>query len=339
MHKKLKSFLQYFLILAVTGFLIWISLGSITPDAGESKWDYLLRAWQGADKFWLSFMAVIAIISHIIRAIRWKMLLTPVGYSTKVKDSFFSLMVGYLVNLVVPRGGELSRCYNLYKLDKTPVDVSFGTVVLERIVDLFFLVLLITISFAMESEKLIAFLKTLPIQFGEKSAGGSKVLILIVVMLALMATFIWLMSKNDRIRQFVLKAWAGFRNGFLSIFKLKQKGLFVFYSTLIWALYFLMSYAVIMAFPSTAILGMGAVLSLFAIGAIAMTAPLPGGAGSYHVLVPAGLVFLYQVPQADAVAFTFIFHGWQTLIMIVVGAFSILTTTFLVKKRRVQSNH
>src|SRR5262245_59307521 len=93
-----------------------------------------------------------------------------------------------------------------------------------------------------------------------------------------------------------------------------------------------MSYTVIKAFPETQHLGMGAVLSLFAIGSIAMAAPLPGGTGSYHVLVPQGLFFLYQIPLSDAVAFTFIFHGWQTLIMIVFGAASLFITSFIVKK-------
>ena len=79
---------------------------------------------------------------------------------------------------------------------------------------------------------------------------------------------------------------------------------------------------------------MGAVLSLFAIGAIAMAAPLPGGAGSYHVLVPQGLVFLYAIALPDAVAFTVIFHGWQTLMMIVGGAISLLITTAIVRKTK-----
>ena len=87
------------------------------------------------------------------------------------------------------------------------------------------------------------------------------------------------------------------------------------------------------AFPETKFLGVKAVLSLFAIGSIAMAAPLPGGAGSYHVLVPQGLVFLYQVPMPDAVAFTFIFHGWQTAILIVGGAISLLVTSFIVKRK------
>jgi glycosyltransferase 2 family protein len=74
------------------------------------------------------------------------------------------------------------------------------------------------------------------------------------------------------------------------------------------------------------------VLSVFAIGAIAMAAPLPGGTGSYHVLVPQGLFFLYQIPLSDAVAFTFIFHGWQTLILILAGALSLFITSYLVKR-------
>lgn len=333
MSAKLKSFIQYLFIIAVTALLIWFSLRSVTPQEGENKWDYFLNAWNEADKFWLMVMAGITVLSHVVRAIRWKMMLVPIGYHSKFTNSFLSLMVGYLVNLVIPRGGELSRCYNLYKLDKTPVDVSFGTVVLERIIDLIFLVILITLSFALESEKLFAFIETLPLKIGGQSSIGLTWPLILIGLILLSAISIWWVSKNERIRSFITKTWTGFKNGFLSIFKLKQKGLFVFYSALIWALYFLMSYAVIMAFPSTSILGFNAVLSLFAIGAIAMAAPLPGGAGSYHVLVPAGLVFLYQLPQADAVAFTFIFHGWQTFIMIVMGAVSLLITTVLVKKK------
>ena len=98
-------------------------------------------------------------------------------------------------------------------------------------------------------------------------------------------------------------------------------------------LYFFMSYAVIKAFPATSVLGFHAVISLFAIGSIAMAAPLPGGTGSYHVLVPQGLVFLYNIDQTDAVAFTFIFHGWQTIILIVAGVISLLITSVIVKKK------
>lgn len=331
MSPRIKSVLQYVIILAVTAALIWFSLRGLTGTDGEDKFEYLLRTWQSASKGWLFLMAAVAMVSHVIRAERWRMLMEPVGPKPKLSHSFLSLMVGYLVNLVIPRGGEVSRCYNLYKLDKTPVELSFGTVVVERLADVICLLVLVCISFLTEYEKLLQFIETLPIGTGDNNRLIPIFFILLA--LALMgAVCWWLVKKNKKLNAFVQKTWLGFREGLLSVFRLKNKGLFIFYSVAIWALYFLMSYCVIMAFPETKHLGMTAVLSLFAIGSIAMAAPLPGGTGSYHVLVPQGLVFLYHIPMADAVAFTFIFHGWQTSIMIVGGAISLIITSILVKK-------
>lgn len=330
MPRRLKSFLQYSIILLITGFLIWFSLKGL---AGKDKGAYLLHTWQTANKGWLTAMAVIAMISHVLRAERWKMLLEPSGYKPKLSNSFLSLMVGYLVNMVIPRGGEVSRCYNLYKLDKTPVDISFGTVVIERIVDLACLLSLIAIAFVLEWDKLVEFISTLPIG-GGKSAGGSALLYLLLGFIVAGLLFLWVAKKNKKLNAFFKRSWQGFKDGFLSVFRLKNKGLFIAYSVIIWALYFLMSYTVILAFPETRQLGVVAVLSLFAIGSIAMAVPLPGGMGSYHVLVPQGLVFLYNVPEPDAVAFTFIFHGWQSAILIVGGAVSLLITSIIIKRRK-----
>jgi uncharacterized protein (TIRG00374 family) len=327
-----KTVLQYTFILAATGALIWFSLRGLTVADGENKWDYLLRTWSEANKGWLLTMAAVVMISHVIRAERWKMLIAPAGHQVKLTDSFLSLMVGYLVNLVIPRGGEVSRCYNLYKLDQTPVEISFGTVVVERIVDVICLLLLIAFSFLYESEKLFAFIETLPFGTNQKSRT-TTIVILLGGLLILSLIFYLIVKRNKKLRAFLKKTWLGFREGLLTVFKLKHKGLFIIYSISIWLLYFLMSYCVMQAFPKTEHLGFGAVLSLFAIGSIAMAAPLPGGTGSYHVLVPQGLVFLYHIGQADAVAFTFIFHGWQTVIMIVAGAISLIITSVLVKRR------
>jgi glycosyltransferase 2 family protein len=333
MSARQKAAIQYAVIFIVTAFLIWFSLRGLSVGEGENKTDYLLKTWQNSNKGWLMLMAVLAITSHVVRAARWKMLMEPAGYKTKLGYSFISLMIGYLVNLVVPRGGEVSRCYNLYKLDKTPVEISFGTVVVERIVDLLCLILLIGVAFLVEYQKLFAFIDTLP---WAATSNDSKIMALVYVMLILIFIGVlgyWVLKKNKKVNDFVTRTWKGFKEGLLSVFKLKNKGLFIFESLLIWFLYFLMSYAVIRAFPQTEHLGFNAVLSLFAIGSIAMAAPLPGGAGSYHVLVPRGLVFLYLIPEPDAVAFTFIFHGWQTAIMIVCGAISLIVSSMIIKRK------
>jgi uncharacterized protein (TIRG00374 family) len=333
MSSRLKAILQYILILGITLILVAFSLRGITVAEGEDKFDFLLKTWQSADKTWLLIMAVIAMISHTLRAERWRMLMAPAGQQTTLGNSLLSLMVGYLVNLVIPRGGEVSRCYNLYKLEKTPVELSFGTVVVERMIDVVCLLLLIMIAFIVESTKLFAFINTLPIS---TSGLGTKVLTFSLVVAFFVVAYVvarWIIKRNTKLNDFLIQKWRGFKEGLTTVFKLKNKWLFILHSFLIWFFYFLMSYAVIQAFPETNHLGFSAVMSLFAIGSIAMAAPLPGGTGSYHVLVPQGLVFLYGIPQTDAVAFTFIFHGWQTALMIVAGAISIVITSIRVKKR------
>ncbi|MFZ2904881.1 MAG: lysylphosphatidylglycerol synthase transmembrane domain-containing protein [Cyclobacteriaceae bacterium] len=334
MTSKFKAVFQYVVILGVTIFLLWFSLQSIHVKEGENKWDYIFHTWQAAHKGWLMMMAGILLLSHVIRAQRWKMLMKPTGHIITLKSSLLSLMVGYLVNLVIPRGGEVSRCYNLYKLDKSPVEVSFGTVVVERLTDLLCLVVLLVLAFTAESKKLFAFIDTLPIQTAVLPGKFTALLLVALAGICAVLFFFWLARKNEKLKAFLNKTIAGFKQGFAAVFKLENKGLYIFYSLAIWMLYFLMSYCVILAFDETSHLGMSAVLSLFAIGSIAMAAPLPGGAGSYHALVPAGLVFLYHIPHSDATAFTFVFHGWQTFNMMVCGAASLLLTSYLVRKKK-----
>ena len=337
MPAALKTILQYLFIFGLTALLIWFSLSGLHIKEGENKWQYLYNTWQSADKAWLLLMAGVFMLGQVIRAERWRMLMAPTGNKVTSYHSFLSLMIGYLVNLVIPRGGEVSRCYNLYKLDKTPVETSFGTVVVERIVDLLCLVILLSISFAVESEKLFAFISTLPIQ--ASGLTGKLVIVGVALLVVVLGVFglYWYSKRNQKLGAFIKRTWGGFKQGLAAVFRLERKFLFIAYSAVIWGLYFLMSYCVVMAFEETSVLGISAVLSLFAIGSIAMAAPLPGGAGSYHALVPAGLVFLYAIPQSDAVAFTFVFHAWQTLIMIVAGAIALVVTSWIVKKKSVKN--
>jgi uncharacterized membrane protein YbhN (UPF0104 family) len=144
-------------------------------------------------------------------------------------------------------------------------------------------------------------------------------------------TAIYFLRKNEKF----LKLIHGFKDGLLSVIHLRRKWLFVFYSLAIWMLYFFMSYFVLMAFPETSHLGFGAVVTLFAVGSIAMAAPLPGGTGSYHVLVPLALTTLYSISKPDAVAFVFVFHAWQTLLMIVLGVISFVVSSAIISRKKI----
>lgn len=333
MKSTLRSILQYIGMIVLTALLLWLSLRGLTLGEGENKSEFLWKAWQNSNKGYLGLMALVAILSHLLRAERWRMLLVPTGNKVGLTNSFLSLMIGYLVNLAVPRGGEVSRCYNLYKLEKTPVEVSFGTVVVERMVDVICLLLLIALSFFAEWQKLKKFIDTL--NFSSREGFSiSPWMIVVFLGVIVFAAAIFFLRKNKKL----LKIIEGFKEGLLAIFKMQNKGLFIAYSLGIWLLYFLMSYLVIKAFPETEDLGFSAVLTLFAVGSIAMAAPLPGGAGSYHTLVPLALVMLYNLPQADAVAFVFIFHGWQTILMILMGVLSLIASYLIIKWRKQKEN-
>jgi uncharacterized protein (TIRG00374 family) len=329
LNKQLKSILQYVGMILLTVILLWLSLRGLHVGEGENKADFLWKAWEKSNKVYLGLMALIAVLSHLLRAERWRMLLAPTGNQVSLTNSFLSLMIGYLVNLGVPRGGEVSRCYNLYKLEKTPVEVSFGTVVVERMVDVICLLILMGFSFVAEWKKLKGFIDTLNFSSGEGFTIPLWVILGAIVGVGFLVA-LYLLRKNEKL----LKIVRGFREGLLAVFKLENKSLFLTYSIGIWFMYFLMSYCVIKAFPETENLGFSAVLTLFALGSIAMAAPLPGGAGSYHTLVPLGLVMLYNLPQPDAVAFVFIFHGWQTLLMIVMGLLSLVASYWILKWKK-----
>ncbi len=328
-------------MLAITGFLLWLSYTNIDVAEGESRWDYIVSVWAKADKPFLLLSAVAALLSHAIRAERWKLLLFPMGYRFSLLQGFMSVMVGYFINLVIPRGGEVSRCYNLYRLNKTPVDVSLGTVVAERVIDLIFLITLIAVSFLVELDTLMYFFRSDEIrELSRTGEGGGNFPYMVLVGAVIFFVAIYFIIRYIfRTRRFFAlrmvtharRMLRGMKSGVLSVFRLESRVLFILYSIAIWVLYYLMMYFVMLAFPETAHLGIFAALTIFVIGGIAMAIPLPGGAGSFHVLVPLGLIMLYAIPENKAGAFTFIFHAWQTVVIIVAGALSLIGSQLMKK--------
>src|SRR4249919_632769 len=120
-QSRTKVISQYAIMILLTTGLLWLSLRALNVG-GENKGQFIWNTWIKANKGYLLLMAAVSLVSHVIRSERWRMLLVPSGNNVKLSSSFLSLMIGYLVNLAIPRGGEVSRCYNLFKLEKTPVE-------------------------------------------------------------------------------------------------------------------------------------------------------------------------------------------------------------------------
>lgn len=334
-----KKALNYIVLLGVISALLWFSLSNIEVVEGESKLDFLLTTLKQAKPSYLFLSAFCALFSHFIRGLRWQILLNSMNYKTKITDNFYSVMIGYFINLVIPRGGEVSRCYNMYKLGDVPTEVSFGSVIAERLIDLLLLILFILAAFFIEFDNLVYFFSTLNIDLS--SITNNLILTIFAGFLFILLIYflikLFLKSRNHKIRTLKLKItrfFYGLKTGFLSVLRLRSKAMFIIYSALIWVLYYAMTMSVIYAFPETNHLDLTAAVSIFAIGGLAMALPLPGGAGSYHTLVPLGLTLLYGLEMDKAVAFTFIFHGWQTLIVIIFGALSLLISQYKIQLRK-----
>ena len=67
--------------------------------------------------FWVGLSMLCGVISHLLRALRWNLLLEPMNYKASTANSFHAVIIGYLVNMALPRVGEITRPAILGKLE------------------------------------------------------------------------------------------------------------------------------------------------------------------------------------------------------------------------------
>ena len=294
---------------------------------------------KGANYSWIVLSIALSIISHLTRAFRWNILLKPAGHTPTLSRTFWAVMVGYLANLVVPRMGEVTRCGILKKTNEVPMTVSIGTVVAERVIDFFTLIVLVILGFIIEFERLNEFLTGFVYEkaalvgdnlFSLYIIAGIGLALLLIVFL-LLRIFRKKIQKHPlflKIRSFSKELVLGIT----SIRRIDQKVAFWLSTLVIWLMYFLMSYVVIFALESTSSLGLGAGIALLIMGGLGMAAPVQGGIGTFHALVAAVLV-LYGINEADGQVFAFLLHTSQTITVIFVGSISLVISLVIRKKR------
>lgn len=334
MLKKLLTPLKFILIFGLTAFLLWKSFDSIDKDAleeGETKLGFIYKVWSEGSVLFFILSGGFTILSHVLRAERWKLLLKPIGYEVSLWNSFTAVINGYFVNLAIPRGGEVSRPITLGKLEGVPLNTSLGTVVMERIIDLFFLLLCVGTVFLFQFQTLLEFINEYNSRVVVAEDNNSLGLIhygvigLVSISIAIGVLYV---LKPDLFHLIKTKAIAfalGMKSGLLSVFKLEKRLLFFVYSVAIWVSYMMMLWMILLAFPETETLSFIDALTIFAVGGIALAMPSPGGAGTYHTMVPLAMVHLCGLTNlAKGVAFATIFHGWQTIIVIILGMIGLI---------------
>lgn len=331
LSKNTKTIIQFVVLLAVGALLVWL----VTRQVADKKQE-IFDAFANANYFWVIVSALISLGSHALRAYRWNSLLNPIGYHAKWYNAFGAVFIGYFANYGIPRSGELSRCTVVAKYDKIPFEKALGTVITERIIDFFLL--------------LLVFFLTLLFQFSELKGLVNKYiltpelriklhhlvekpLILIVVGVLGISFFVllWLMRKKiqNKLSGKFGEIIKGFAGGLTSVKEVKNKFLFVLNSVGIWAMYLFSMYACFFAFKETSSLGLseGLVLILFGTFGIIFT---PGGLGAYHAIITSVLIY-YNIGDVCAFAYPWIVWTSQLLVIAFLGTISLFILPILNK--------
>jgi uncharacterized protein (TIRG00374 family) len=301
-------------------YLVWYFFDTLTP----LQKDQIVEAVSSANYWWVALAVIPAVLSHVSRAIRWKYTLDPLGYKPDNMNSFLTVMIGYLVNLAIPRLGEVSRCGYMSKYDKIPFEKLVGTVIAERLADLVMLVVVISTVVLIQYDLISDFVSTLLADsFGSITAtsvlaGIFGLMIAGFVGLYLVYKIEWKIAIFKKIQE-VIK---GIVSGIASILTMKNKGLFIAHTLFIWVMYFLMLYFNFFAIEETANIGFGEALTAFVLGGLAM-ALTNGGVGAYPIAIQAALT-IYGYSEAVGGALGWITWIVQTLMIIILGAGSML---------------
>ncbi len=287
---------------------------------------------------WVILALSLSVLSHLSRAMRWKILIEPLGYSPKTRNVFYAVMIGYLANLAAPRLGEISRCGSLNKTDKIPFDSLIGTVIVERTIDLLTLIILTIIIFFSKINFFGNFIihnvyMPLSLKIQEMFSATSRILFLIgIIFISLV--IIWYLRgviSKMKIFQKFKKIGLGVLDGIKSVYKMKRFSGFIFHTFFIWSLYFLMTWVMVFALPETSFLTAIDGLFLLVIGSFGMAAPVQGGIGAFHWIISRGLS-IYGIPFEKGLAFATILHESQLLMVLILGSISLIIVVLNRKK-------
>ena len=303
----IKKVLKIVLPLALGSFLVWYSLSDISLEI-------LGNYFKEANYSFILLGLFFGILSHLSRAYRWKFMLEPLGFKPKFINSVLAVLVGYLVNLAIPRAGEISRATVMTNYEKIPFEKAFGTIVAERIADLIMMLSIIAITLFVQFDFIYDLLT--------KNFNPLKISIGLAVLIVGFYIFTSFVKKATsgfllKIKTFV----SGLIEGVTSIFKMKNKWAFIFHTVFIWAMYVAMFWATIPAIEGLN-LPFGGILIGFIAGGFSIAAT-NGGIGLYPIAV-AGALALFNVPTETATAFGWIMWTAQTAMIVVFGGLAFL---------------
>lgn len=324
MEKKtkspLKSILTIVISLAFAGFFLWFALKGL-------DFKVIQKSLSKANYWWVAFAACFGIAAYWFRAIRWNLMLEPMGHRISNSNSLWSISFGYLMNLTIPRSGEVARATALYGVEKVPVDQSFGTIILERVVDLVCMLCFLGLTLIFKGDVISSVYESSGADFNPNK------IFFVVGALLLGAILFFVFKKrlaNVPVLDKVIKFIDGILDGLTSIFKLKQKGQFIFYTIGIWVSYYFAAYLVCFALPETSDFTFDDGFLILVVGTFGMIIPASGGIGAFNLAMKYGFMALFismgksgELGGEVGLTYSFISLPLQICIMLVMGLISI----------------
>lgn len=326
---RVSTIIKFILFLGLGILIIWLSLRGLTAEERGQ----ILHSFKIANYNWVILTIFLGIFSHILRALRWKLLLEPLNHHPSLKNTFFAVMIGYFANLAFPRLGEVTRCGILAKYEKIPFNKSFGTVITERAIDMILFVSLFFLMIFSQAGSIGHYLETniypkLTQKFQNPAANMMMIgaTAAFVIAGALVLFYFRKRIASSSLFQKIFSIIKGFWDGLKSLSLIRKPGLFLFYSVTIWVLYFFMLFFTFYCFAETSSLSFGSGLSALVLGSVGIMIT-PGGIGLYPAIIQETL-FLYGVSKPLGLALGWIAWTAQTGMILVAGGLSLLLLSF-----------
>lgn len=302
--------------LALGVFLIYLSFSQFDDDQVTEIKLHITHA----DYRWIVLGITLALASHLARAWRWNYMLKAIGHQPTFLTNVVAIGTGYAMNLIIPRSGEVARAMIVNRIDNVPVDKAIGTIIAERVLDLIILLIITALAMIVSGDVIFNFFWD-HFKYAFAKANTTSLIIYTSITLALCLLGYWLLKRYkplSSIKLFVI----GLKDGFITIWTMDQKWLYLCYTLFIWVMYLLMFYVSIFAIPGTATLSLGAILSAFVAGSFAV-AFTNGGFGAYPYFI-AQVLLLFGLSQTLGTSLGWILWLSQTALILLYGLVSFM---------------
>jgi len=328
MKKVLSIALQYIVFLGLGVGLIWWSVRNLSDDDVRS----LKESLRGANYLMVLPAMAMLLLAHYSRALRWRIMMEPLGFQPSRANTFIAVLLGYFFNLLVPRMGEVMKCTTLARYERTPVDRLIGTMVAERALDVVCLGLCFGIAMVTQLDLMDAALGGLSAGGGGSTGGGRTLLFGLVG--GGLAVAGWFLMRRYRHIGLVARIWAlaeGVWQGLTSIRLIRRRTEFIIHTVFIWTMYLMSIRVGFYAMEPVSQLGMGPSLTLLWTGSLAMIVT-QGGIGAYQIAVQKSLL-LYDIAPVAGLAFGWLLWAFQTVLMLATGVLSLILLPILNRNR------